>query len=66
MSWLSFLCFPAASPKDAGASARGEESALLGLENSLVLSKLGKGAGGQAALKDVLWDMELRGCPNRQ
>nr|XP_041576815.1 transmembrane protein 25 [Taeniopygia guttata]XP_041576816.1 transmembrane protein 25 [Taeniopygia guttata] len=30
-----------ASPKDAGASARGEESALLGLENSLVLSKLG-------------------------
>ncbi|XP_036253314.1 transmembrane protein 25 isoform X2 [Molothrus ater] len=33
-----------ASPKDAGASARGEESALLGLENSLVLSKLGKGS----------------------
>uniref|UniRef100_A0A8C9NWG3 Transmembrane protein 25 n=1 Tax=Serinus canaria TaxID=9135 RepID=A0A8C9NWG3_SERCA len=32
---------PTASPKDAGASARGEESALLGLENSLVLSKLG-------------------------
>ncbi|XP_064588105.1 transmembrane protein 25 isoform X2 [Zonotrichia leucophrys gambelii] len=30
-----------ASPKDAGASARGEESALLGLENSLVRSKLG-------------------------
>ncbi|NXY65297.1 TMM25 protein, partial [Callaeas wilsoni] len=30
-----------ASPKDAGASARGEESALLGLENSLVLGKLG-------------------------
>ncbi|XP_063274133.1 transmembrane protein 25 isoform X2 [Prinia subflava] len=30
-----------ASPKDAGASARGEESALLGLENSLVLSKPG-------------------------
>ncbi|NXA93727.1 TMM25 protein, partial [Melanocharis versteri] len=30
-----------ASPKDAGASARGEESALLGLENSLVLSRLG-------------------------
>ncbi|NWY68221.1 TMM25 protein, partial [Erithacus rubecula] len=30
-----------ASPKDAGAGARGEESALLGLENSLVLSKLG-------------------------
>ncbi|NXB78807.1 TMM25 protein, partial [Donacobius atricapilla] len=30
-----------ASPKDEGASARGEESALLGLENSLVLSKLG-------------------------
>ncbi|NXN89871.1 TMM25 protein, partial [Bombycilla garrulus] len=30
-----------ASPKDAGASARGEESALLELENSLVLSKLG-------------------------
>ncbi|TRZ15862.1 hypothetical protein HGM15179_011210 [Zosterops borbonicus] len=30
-----------ASPKDAGASARGEESALLGLENSLVFSKLG-------------------------
>ncbi|NXI27319.1 TMM25 protein, partial [Sterrhoptilus dennistouni] len=29
-----------ASPKDAGASARGEESALLGLENSLVFSKL--------------------------
>ncbi|NXR51204.1 TMM25 protein, partial [Hippolais icterina] len=31
----------AASPKDAGASARGEESAPLGLENSLVLSKIG-------------------------
>ncbi|NWT20485.1 TMM25 protein, partial [Vireo altiloquus] len=30
-----------ASPKDAGAGARGEESALLSLENSLVLSKLG-------------------------
>ncbi|XP_038017141.1 transmembrane protein 25 isoform X2 [Motacilla alba alba] len=30
-----------ASPKDAGASARGEESALPALENSLVLSKLG-------------------------
>ncbi|NXL75139.1 TMM25 protein, partial [Leptocoma aspasia] len=30
-----------ASPKDAGNSARGEESALLGLENSQVLSKLG-------------------------
>ncbi|NXO85152.1 TMM25 protein, partial [Sitta europaea] len=30
-----------ASPKDAGASAWGEENALLGLENSLVLSKLG-------------------------
>ncbi|NXA81238.1 TMM25 protein, partial [Thryothorus ludovicianus] len=30
-----------ASPKDAGASATGEESALLGLENSLVLSRLG-------------------------
>ncbi|NWV45617.1 TMM25 protein, partial [Daphoenositta chrysoptera] len=30
-----------ASPKDAGAGARGEESALLVLENSLVLSKLG-------------------------
>ncbi|NXY25999.1 TMM25 protein, partial [Atrichornis clamosus] len=30
-----------ASPKDAGAGAVGEESALLGLENSLVLSKLG-------------------------
>ncbi|NXD27153.1 TMM25 protein, partial [Spelaeornis formosus] len=30
-----------ASPKDAGAGARGEESALLGLENSMVLSKLG-------------------------
>ncbi|NXI79053.1 TMM25 protein, partial [Rhipidura dahli] len=30
-----------ASPKDAGAGSRGEESALLGLENSLVLSKLG-------------------------
>ncbi|NXO27326.1 TMM25 protein, partial [Cisticola juncidis] len=30
-----------ASPEDAGASARGEESALLGLENSLVLGKLG-------------------------
>ncbi|XP_041890306.1 transmembrane protein 25 isoform X1 [Corvus kubaryi] len=30
-----------ASPKDAGAGAGGEESALLGLENSLVLSKLG-------------------------
>ncbi|NXC02647.1 TMM25 protein, partial [Orthonyx spaldingii] len=30
-----------ASSKDAGVSARGEESALLGLENSLVLSKLG-------------------------
>ncbi|NXM59317.1 TMM25 protein, partial [Illadopsis cleaveri] len=30
-----------ASPKDAGAGARGEESALLGLENSRVLSKLG-------------------------
>ncbi|NXH87130.1 TMM25 protein, partial [Edolisoma coerulescens] len=30
-----------ASPKDAGAGARGEESALLHLENSLVLSKLG-------------------------
>ncbi|NXQ49104.1 TMM25 protein, partial [Catharus fuscescens] len=30
-----------ASSKDAGASARGEERALLGLENSLVLSKLG-------------------------
>ncbi|NXD92935.1 TMM25 protein, partial [Chaetorhynchus papuensis] len=30
-----------ASPKDAEAGARGEESALLGLENSLVLSKLG-------------------------
>ncbi|XP_041314144.1 transmembrane protein 25 [Pyrgilauda ruficollis] len=30
-----------ASPKDAGASARGEERALLGLENSLVLSRLG-------------------------
>ncbi|NXU14419.1 TMM25 protein, partial [Pardalotus punctatus] len=29
------------SPKDARAGARGEESALLGLENSLVLSKLG-------------------------
>ncbi|XP_014115284.1 PREDICTED: transmembrane protein 25 isoform X1 [Pseudopodoces humilis] len=41
MSWLSSLCFPAASPKDGGAGARGEESALLGLENSLVLSKLG-------------------------
>ncbi|XP_039577704.1 transmembrane protein 25 isoform X1 [Passer montanus] len=33
-----------ASPKDAGASARGEERALLGLENSLVLSRLGKGS----------------------
>ncbi|NWI39074.1 TMM25 protein, partial [Picathartes gymnocephalus] len=30
-----------ASPKDAGAGARGEESALLGLENSLLLSKFG-------------------------
>ncbi|KAM7030134.1 transmembrane protein 25 isoform 1-T3 [Acridotheres tristis] len=30
-----------ASPKDTGAGARGEESALLGLENSLVFSKLG-------------------------
>ncbi|NWT61845.1 TMM25 protein, partial [Erythrocercus mccallii] len=30
-----------ASPKDAGDGARGEESALLGLENSLVFSKLG-------------------------
>ncbi|NXB10121.1 TMM25 protein, partial [Cnemophilus loriae] len=30
-----------ASPKDAGGCARGEESALLGPENSLVLSKLG-------------------------
>ncbi|NXR24084.1 TMM25 protein, partial [Cinclus mexicanus] len=30
-----------ASPKDAGANAKGEESALVGLENSLVLSKLG-------------------------
>ncbi|NXO47184.1 TMM25 protein, partial [Aramus guarauna] len=30
-----------ASPKDAGASAGGEESTLPGLENSLVLSKLG-------------------------
>ncbi|NWR46201.1 TMM25 protein, partial [Regulus satrapa] len=30
-----------ASPKDAGADSRGEESALLGLENSPVLSKLG-------------------------
>ncbi|NXK86242.1 TMM25 protein, partial [Formicarius rufipectus] len=30
-----------ASPKDVGASARGEESALPGLENSLVLNKLG-------------------------
>ncbi|NXC80900.1 TMM25 protein, partial [Cercotrichas coryphoeus] len=30
-----------ASPNDAGAGARGEESALLGVENSLVLSKLG-------------------------
>ncbi|NXT70745.1 TMM25 protein, partial [Chaetops frenatus] len=30
-----------ASPKDAGASARGEESVLPGLENSLALSKLG-------------------------
>ncbi|KAL2295714.1 hypothetical protein Nmel_017234 [Mimus melanotis] len=30
-----------ASPRDAGAAARGEESALLGLENSLVFSKLG-------------------------
>ncbi|NXG09508.1 TMM25 protein, partial [Sakesphorus luctuosus] len=30
-----------ASPKEVGASARGEESALPGLENSLVLSKLG-------------------------
>lgn len=44
MSWLSSFCFSAASPKDAGASARGEESAQLGLENSLVLSKLGKGS----------------------
>ncbi|NWV62218.1 TMM25 protein, partial [Malurus elegans] len=31
----------AAFPKDAGDCARGEESAMLGLENSLVLSKLG-------------------------
>ncbi|NXP98505.1 TMM25 protein, partial [Vidua macroura] len=38
---LSDLAQEGASPKDAGASARGEESALLGLENSLVLSKLG-------------------------
>lgn len=44
MSQLSSLSFPAASPKDAGAGARGEESALLSLENSLVLSKLGKGS----------------------
>ncbi|XP_068028229.1 transmembrane protein 25 isoform X3 [Anomalospiza imberbis] len=29
-------------------------------------ASLVRGAGGQAALKDVLWDMELRGCPNRQ
>ncbi|NXM92283.1 TMM25 protein, partial [Oenanthe oenanthe] len=31
----------AASPKDAGAGSRGEENALLGLEKSLVLNKLG-------------------------
>ncbi|XP_014115285.1 PREDICTED: transmembrane protein 25 isoform X2 [Pseudopodoces humilis] len=38
---LSDLAQDEASPKDGGAGARGEESALLGLENSLVLSKLG-------------------------
>uniref|UniRef100_A0A8C3ENI5 Transmembrane protein 25 n=1 Tax=Corvus moneduloides TaxID=1196302 RepID=A0A8C3ENI5_CORMO len=29
-------------------------------------ASLVRGAGGPAAPKDVLWDMELRGCPNRQ
>lgn len=54
-SWLSPLSFPAASPRDAGAGARGEESALPGLENSLLLSQLGEGgAGGRAALKAML------------
>ncbi|KFO81900.1 Transmembrane protein 25, partial [Cuculus canorus] len=33
--------FPAASPRDAETSARGEDSILLGLENSLAFSKLG-------------------------
>ncbi|NWS74738.1 TMM25 protein, partial [Crotophaga sulcirostris] len=41
MSQLSPLSFPPASPRDAGSSAREEDSALRGLENSLALSKLG-------------------------
>lgn len=44
MSPLLPLSFPTASPKDVGAGGRGEENSLPGLENSLVLSKLGEGA----------------------
>ncbi|KAM4646302.1 transmembrane protein 25 isoform 3-T6 [Amazona ochrocephala] len=41
--WLFPLSSPAASPRDAAAGSGGEESTWPGLENSLVLSKLGEG-----------------------
>lgn len=66
MSRLSPLSFPAASPKDVGAGARGGESTLPGLENSLVLSKLGEGAPvGQRLRKLCCGAPSLRGCSKR-
>lgn len=44
MSQLTTPSFPTACPEDTGPSARGEESTVLGLQNPLVLSKLGEGA----------------------
>ncbi|KAM6334317.1 transmembrane protein 25 isoform 2-T4 [Alca torda] len=53
-----------ASTKDVGASARGEESSLSGLENALVLGKLGEGApAGEQPQQPCCGDASLYGHP---
>lgn len=64
VSRLSPLSFSTASPKDAGASAGGEERALPGLENSLVLSKLGE--TGEWPPKPCCGDTGLCSRPKRR
>lgn len=74
MSQLTPLSFPTASTKDVGASGRGEESSLSGLEtslprleNSLVLSKLGEGAqAGEQLQQPRCGDASLCGHPERR
>lgn len=62
---MSPLSFPAASPGDTGASAGEEQRAQLGLQNTLVLSKLGERAQvGEQPRTLCCRDTSLHGRPS--